>query len=269
MRQLFLTIIIASLFVGPCLAEEEHAATPAPVPAPALTNEVDQISYTLGNQIGSDFKRQQVTLDESALHKGVEDGQKGEKPLLEVHEMNDMLGELKKRISDEMKQKAKEQMEKRQQEAQALLQDGEAYRKAYAEKEGVKVLDSGLMYRVLKQGDGSVSPGKNDIVTLHNHATFTDGFVFSDTYEKNTPTTVPVKAALPGIAEALEKMHEGDKWEVVLPPNLLTGKTGSLANRTITVELELIKIAEPATEPQSAPEPAAASPEEAPGEEKK
>ena len=57
-----------------------------------LKSEADRISYSLGQQIGRDFKRQGVDLDAAALVRGFNDAYGGSEPALDREEMNAALG---------------------------------------------------------------------------------------------------------------------------------------------------------------------------------
>ena len=47
-----------------------------------LDSEADRISYSLGQQIGRDFKRQRVELDEDSLVRGFGDANLGAEPVI-------------------------------------------------------------------------------------------------------------------------------------------------------------------------------------------
>ena len=65
---------------------------------PALKSDIDKISYSLGYQIGGDFKRQKVEINADAVIQGIGDAVSDQQPLLTPQEMNSLLVELKKRV---------------------------------------------------------------------------------------------------------------------------------------------------------------------------
>ncbi len=98
---------------------------------------------------------------------------------------------------------------------------GEEYMKANAQKEGVKTTQSGLQYKVIKQGNGAV-PSENSKVKL----SFTARLINGETVESFKADSIdfPVNRSFnEGFKEALTMMPVGSKWEVTIPQNLAFG----------------------------------------------
>lgn len=124
-----------------------------------------------------------------------------------------------------------------------------AYLAANAKKHGV-VSVPGIQYEVLKKGTGA-QPGRRDCVTVNYKGMLIDGKVFDQT-KPGQPATFPAGALIPGWVEALQLMHEGDKWRLVIPSGLAYGKSGAgngviPPDQTLVFEIELLKVA-PMTE---------------------
>jgi FKBP-type peptidyl-prolyl cis-trans isomerase FklB len=103
-------------------------------------------------------------------------------------------------------------------------------------------LDNGLLYKVLDQGDGEL-PDEDSTVTVHYRANLVDGREFDNSYARDEPVTFPLKGVMKGFSEALTRMHEGSKWQVVIPPQLAYGEQGAGPigpNSTLIFEMELI-----------------------------
>ena len=104
--------------------------------------------------------------------------------------------------------------------------------------------ESGLQYEVLVEGTGA-TPGPADTVSAHYHGTFEDGRVFDSSVERGEPIDLPVNGVIAGWQEALQMMKEGDKWRLVVPPELGYGSrdVGPIpGNSTLIFEVELIKV---------------------------
>jgi len=134
--------------------------------------------------------------------------------------------------------------------AKSLSQRNTERGKAYLEKnkarEGVKVLESGLQYEVLVEGNGSI-PTDNDEVQVHYHGTLVDGEVFDSSVERGEPSSFGVSGVINGWTEALKLMNVGSKWKLSIPPDIAYGENGSNSigpEETLIFEVELLGITE-------------------------
>jgi FKBP-type peptidyl-prolyl cis-trans isomerase len=120
-----------------------------------------------------------------------------------------------------------------------------------AKRPGVMMLPSGLQYRVIKSGNGK-SPTPNDIVTVTYRGWLINGMVFDETPPGKT-ATFPAGQLIPGWVEALQKMKEGDEWELVIPANLGYGEAGAPGaippNQTLVFDMALLKVEPPSGQP--------------------
>ena len=105
---------------------------------------------------------------------------------------------------------------------------------------------SGLQYRILDEGSGIDSPGPESMVSVHYRGKLTNGLEFDSSYKRNQPVSFPVNGVIRGWTEALQLMKEGDKWELIIPPDLGYGSKGAgniiPPDSTLIFEVELIEI---------------------------
>tara|TARA_B100000945_G_C20322234_1_gene568231 strand:+ start:525 stop:1028 length:504 start_codon:yes stop_codon:yes gene_type:complete len=105
---------------------------------------------------------------------------------------------------------------------------------------------SGLKYRILNEGLGDDSPGPKSVVTVHYLGKLTNGLEFDSSYKRNQPASFAVNGVILGWTEALQLMKEGDKWELIIPPDLGYGSKGAgnviPPDSTLIFEVELLKI---------------------------
>jgi FKBP-type peptidyl-prolyl cis-trans isomerase len=118
----------------------------------------------------------------------------------------------------------------------------QAFLDANKAKEGVKVTESGLQYRVLQQGKGTRNPTWASMVMVNYRGTFIDGTVF----DENKGIEFEAGGVIKGWQEALTMMKEGDKLELTIPSGLAYGCRGKGAkikgDQVLLFEVELIKI---------------------------
>ena len=199
-----------------------------------LEDETARINYSLGYQIGGDFKRQGVELNPEAVVKGMQDALSGSEPLMPQQDMNATLVELKRKVVAEQRAKRREsELEK--------AAAGKKYLEENAKKPGVVTTSSGLQYKIIEAGSGK-TPGPTDTVTVNYRGTLINGNEFDSSYDKGKPVTFPLNGVIKGWTEGLQLVKEGGKIQLVIPPELAYGKRGPLANQTLVFDVELISI---------------------------
>ncbi len=244
MRWYLLMAVVLSLLLSPGILCAEEA--------PKLESETDRISYSLGYQIGGDFKRQGVGLDAEALVRGFNDASVGAEAAMGREEMNATLSNLKGKISTAQRESARERFERKKKEAEEKRSKGRSFMAQNAQKPGVKTLPSGLQYKVIREGTGK-SPVPHDTVTVNYRGTLINGQEFDSSYGKNEPATFRVNGVIKGWTESLQRMREGAKWELYIPPDLAYSSRGPLADQTVIYEIELLGIGEDSQAAESKP----------------
>jgi FKBP-type peptidyl-prolyl cis-trans isomerase FklB len=105
-------------------------------------------------------------------------------------------------------------------------------------------LGNGVLYRVLKAGDGP-KPVESDVVITRYRGTTIDGVEFDATAEGKT-STLRVSQAIMGWREAIKQMPVGSKWEVMVPSALAYGDRGVGdmigPNEVLVFDVELLEI---------------------------
>lgn len=101
---------------------------------------------------------------------------------------------------------------------------GEKYLADNKKKEGVKVLPSGVQYKVITEGTGAV-PSDTSVVKVNYEGKLIDGTVFDSSYQRNQPFEVNMAqpGVIPGWVEVLKIMPAGSKWEVTIPADQAYG----------------------------------------------
>lgn len=225
------TLAMMLLAVG-CTAGEKK------VEIKELKDQKEKVSYSIGLNIGKDFKTQGVEVDTNILLKGMTDALSETEPLLTDEQIQETLTQLQKDMAAKQEVMAKEASEKNKAAGVAFLAEN-------GKKEGVTTLPSGLQYKVIEEGKGA-QPTLESTVTVHYKGTLVDGKEFDSSYSRNEPATFPVKGVIPGWTEAMQLMQEGAKWQIVIPSELAYGERGAGPvigpNSTLIFEVELIKV---------------------------
>ncbi|KTC94011.1 FKBP-type peptidyl-prolyl cis-trans isomerase [Legionella erythra] len=234
---------VVSLAMTTAFAETTTPAagttTPATAATPAtLTTDIDKLSYSIGADLGKNFKKQGIEISPSAMAKGLQDGMSGSQLLLTEDQMKDVLSKFQKDLmakrNAEFTKKAEENKSK-----------GEAFLSQNKTKEGVVTLPSGLQYKIIEKGNGA-KPTKEDTVTVEYTGRLIDGQVFDSTDKTGKPATFKVSQVIPGWTEALQLMPAGSVWEVYVPASLAYGPRsvgGPIGpNETLIFKIHLISV---------------------------
>nr|AEY75264.1 macrophage infectivity potentiator [Legionella pneumophila] len=206
--------------------------------ATSLATDKDKLSYSIGADLGKNFKNQGIDVNPEAMAKGMQDAMSGAQLALTEQQMKDVLNKFQKDLmakrTAEFNKKADENKVK-----------GEAFLTENKNKPGVVVLPSGLQYKVINAGNG-VKPGKSDTVTVEYTGRLIDGTVFDSTEKTGKPATFQVSQVIPGWTEALQLMPAGSTWEIYVPSGLAYGPRsvgGPIGpNETLIFKIHLISV---------------------------
>jgi FKBP-type peptidyl-prolyl cis-trans isomerase FklB len=226
---------------------------------PELKSEKDKVSYSIGLDIGTTFKKQNMDIDADILMAGLKDGVSGSKPLMTDEEVKATMTAFSKSMVEKQNQAQKEAAEKNAAEGEKFLAENKT-------KEGVKTTASGLQYKVLKEGSGT-PPKETDSVVTNYRGTLINGTEFDSSYKRNEPATFPVNRVIKGWTEALQMMKPGSKYQLFVPANLAYGERGAGGdigpNSTLIFEVELLSVkpaeGQPGASPAASPAASAAA----------
>ena len=217
-----------------------------------LKTQMDKASYALGVDLGNQLRKASIAADPALLSQGLKDALSGGKTLLTEEQVRAAISwlqeEQKRKLADGNKGAAEKGASEDKAELEMLgaynEKAGVAFLAANKNKEGVVTLPSGLQYKVLQEGKGA-KPSLEDTVTCNVRATLLNGTELDDTFKRQEPKTIKVKAAIKAFTEALPLMPVGSKWELFVPPSLAYGEAGMGPigpNATLKYELELLSI---------------------------
>lgn len=256
MKPYLLAISLAAGLTG--LAQTPGASTNA---APTVPPEIaakfkssDELNgYTLGAMIADDMvgriKKMGYDAPNDAIARGFTDWV-NEKSTLSKDEVRKVFSALQYEVN-------KKAEEKRKAEAEKNLKEGESFLAANRTKDGIVTLPSGLQYKVLKNGDGTIKPAAEDTVICHYRGTLLDGKEFDSSYTRGEPAKFALNRVIKGWTEGLQLMSVGSKWQFYIPANLAYGPNGSPPrippNSTLTFDVELLGIQGKTTNAPAAP----------------
>jgi FKBP-type peptidyl-prolyl cis-trans isomerase FkpA len=228
----------------------------------ASEEEREELSYAFGVDIGTNVKNSGLPIQLYWLNKG----------MLETHEGNAAVTEDK--VNEFLQNYF---MVVRPQQ---IAEQSAAWLAKVEKKSGVKKTESGLLYKVVKEGDVSRSATDDrDEVTVHYTGRDRDGEVFDssifenmpaqrqemmrqyqpDAFDEkgniieNEPVTFPLNRVIAGWTEGMKLVGPGGKIILYIPAELAYGARGNQAiapNAALEFEVELIDV-KPFEEPKA------------------
>jgi len=195
-------------------------------------DQLEEFSYSLGLTISSNLIQSGVKeIDSLQFLAGLQDSFAGNQQKISMDEANHILQEFMLAHNEE--------------EANRNLEEGILYLLNNIHNEGVIETESGLQYKILKEGYGE-SPTIDDQIKCNYHGILLDGTVFDSSVERKQPVIFPVNAVVQGWVEALLLMTVGAKWRLFIPSNLAYGEQGAGGligpNATLIFDVELLEI---------------------------
>ena len=121
---------------------------------------------------------------------------------------------------------------------------GEKFLAANKTKEGVKTLESGVQYKVIKEGNGPI-PADTSLVKVHYEGKTVEGKVFDSSYERGEPINLRCNQTIKGWTDAMVHMPAGSVWEVYIPQDLAYGEReqGDIKPfSTLIFKIELLEV---------------------------
>lgn len=130
--------------------------------------------------------------------------------------------------------------------SQEYIQKNRQWLASKSVEPGVKPLDKGIYYKVIKSASKpGPHPNRGSVVTAH----YTGKTINGKTFDNSRGGVAPafrLRDLIPGWIIALQQMSVGDKWEVYIPAEQANGKInqpGIPGGSTLIFEIELLGIA--------------------------
>lgn len=101
---------------------------------------------------------------------------------------------------------------------------------------------SGLAYKVLRPGTGTVHPNRRSTVVVHYSGWTTAGRLFDSSILRGEPAQFPLDGVIKGWTEGLALMVTGEKTRFWIPSKLAYGNDKSKPQGMLVFDVELIAI---------------------------
>lgn len=203
-----------------------------------MKTRVDSVGYSLGWDVGTSIKTQDIEVTPTFVAQGILDALEGRTGMLTDEQTKEVLMSLQQELI------AKQQAMMAKQ-AEAGAKEGATFLAENKKRKGVVTLPSGLQYEVIKEGKGP-KPTATSNVSVHYTGSLTNGQVFDSSIERGEPTSFEVGGVIRGWTEALQLMSVGSKWKLFIPADLAYGTQGVQGtippNAVLIFDVELLAI---------------------------
>jgi FKBP-type peptidyl-prolyl cis-trans isomerase len=236
MKKTILVVVAASLVFATVSAKKPKEVAQPVVPVQVLTNGVDSMSYALGLNVGTDFKKNIQNIpggkcNTDLLVKAFVTAMKGDSALMKPEVATAFF---RTYITAAQAK-----------DADAKKAVGEKFLADNKTKPGVVTTESGLQYQIIKQGEG-IKPKATDTVVVHYTGTLIDGTKFDSSVDRGEPVTFPLNQVIKGWTEGVQLMSVGSKYKFFVPYTLGYGEQGAGGvippYATLIFEVELLKV---------------------------
>ena len=211
--------------------------TTGAVSAQDMSSDKDKLSYAVGWEFGDDLKRRNQEFDVEAVVAALRDAVGDQTPKVTVEEMRELLTAFQEKLRQEQLAAFQQLAEENKTKSEEFLQNNRS-------KTGIVVLESGVQYRIIEEGDGA-RPGMADTVEVHYRGSKMDGREFDSSFARGVPQSFKVNEVLLGWQEVLPLMKSGSTWQVFVPPELAFGVRGQPPvgpNEALTFDIKLVQI---------------------------
>ncbi len=220
--------LLLLIFISGCAASTVKVKDERP--QVDMTNSLNRVSYAAGYQLGDRFQNQKLALAHEAVLLGLYDARKNLRNEMTKAEAKMILSDPKAYLLRDIDASAEDNQQK-----------GKAFLLENAKRDGVVVLDSGLQYRVLQEGQGK-RPAATDRVKLQYLGTKLDGTAFTSTNAEMQSKEIALQTLMPGMVEGVQLMREGAEWEFFIPSELAYADHGPLAKLTLIFKVKLLEV---------------------------
>ena len=223
---------------------------PDTLPAlPELFNEEytrENVSTMMGKNMGAAVKGVDADINMKHVLMAIEDAKRVEEPVhidslmrLTQEQMQSVF----QRHAENMRAKAQAEREK------ALVENAKLSDEWLAEvekQEGVQKTESGLLYRIDREGDGAQATADTDVVLVNYEGKNRAGKVFDSSYEREEPISFPLNGVIKGWTEGMKLVKAGGQITLWIPSALAYGENGAGANigpnEALEFKVELLEV---------------------------
>ena len=232
--------------------QREAIETDQPDTLPALPELYDEnftaeeISTIVGQSMGASLKDVKEDVDFKRVMAAFNDGlnvSSEEAIDTELQMTQEQMRSAFMKFQELQRQRAEEERQ------QKMTENSEASAKWLAEveqMEGVQKTESGLLYRIDREGDGVQATADEDVVLVNYEGKTREGKVFDSSYERDEPISFPLNRVIKGWTEGMKLVKVGGQITLWIPAEMAYGERGAGQdigpNEALEFKVELLEV---------------------------
>ncbi len=232
--------------------QRDMITTDMPDTLPALPELYDEtftredVSAMMGKNMGAYVKSLKTDFDMYWLMAALNDGLK-----VDAHENIDSLmriseEQMQKTLTDFAARKREEAIAERERQLVENAEESAKWLSEVEKKKGVHKTESGLLYRIDREGTGAQATEDTDVVRVNYEGKTRTGKVFDSSYERGEAIEFPLNGVIRGWTEGMKLVKEGGQITLWIPSELAYGERGAGAdigpNEALEFKVELIQV---------------------------
>ncbi len=206
-----------------------------------IKTQLDSVAYTIGWNLGENLLRDSLMMNTKIIQSAMESALKSGDATLSKEQREEVM----RAFQVFMQEKQQKQQEIQQKEA---IEKGKKFLEENKNKPGVKVTESGLQYKVEKEGNGPKPASASTKVKVHYTGKLLSGETFDSSVDRGEPAEFQLNQVIKGWTEGVLLMNVGAKYTFWIPSELAYGERGAGQmigpNETLMFEVELLEIVE-------------------------
>lgn len=232
--------------------QRDMVTTDMPDTLPALPELYDdnftreEVSAMMGKNMGAYVKSMETDFNMYWLKAAISDGLKVDAPEHIDSLMRLTEAQMQQTLTDFATRKREEAIAEQE---RLKVENAEASAKWLSEvekKQDVKKTESGLLYRIDREGTGAQATEDTDVVRVNYEGKTRTGKVFDSSYERGQDIEFPLNGVIRGWTEGMKLVKEGGQITLWIPAELAYGERGAGAdigpNEALEFKVELIEV---------------------------
>ena len=222
---------------------------PDTLPMPELYNEEftkDAITAMLGRNSAAMLIDMKEDIDINWVIEAFHDGVKVSSEDAISEELRISEEELGAAFMEYQMNRQKREMEKFEKAKVENAEASAAWLAEVAEMEGVQKTESGLLYRIDREGSAVHATEDTDVVEVNYEGKTRDGNIFDSSYERGESISFALNRVIRGWTEGMKLIGEGGQITLWIPADMAYGERGAGEdigpNEALQFKVELIKV---------------------------